>query len=667
MKNVLLFALMLVVCAWYLGCQRTPRPTTYRNPVGDTISAADPAVLRYDGRYYLYATSAGDGFKCWVSGDLAHWLPQGYAFRRTDRSWGIGSFWAPEVISRNGRFYMVYCAVGSGGVGHRICLAVSNSPTGPFVDTLSPWFDRGWPCIDPHLFVDAQDSVYLFFNRVGIHNDTLQRNESKIYGVRVAGDLSGTIGEPRIMLDSYQLWEDSSQTGNWCNEGAFVIQENGTCYMTFSTGHWAHPGYSIGLATADSPLGPWTKSNNNPLLAMTPDSGVAGPGHNCLVASPDSSEWFMVYHRHRDIGSVGPRVVCIDRVSFANGSARVAGPTRSSQPLPAGSRALMPRDLDGETAERYSEALREEGLHGLRRQMRRLRRSLPTLVYGSGTTHNFDLRLRNTYPGDIRLALDWMGDAVVQPRSDSYGMRAGASAVLSFSLPTPDSAGDPPRLDWAIMHGDDTLAHRSQTFPTARMGVFASTKSATGVSPLTIDTESQVVIGRSRWSGPSDCSARAWVFRGGFNLRIAVDVTDDSLVSGLRELNQCDGVELYFDLRPEGMRGNPRYGPGVFQMIVAPGFGNGPDRIGGMIRAGMPMDSVLIRGGGSDHGYRLEVTIPREVLEYEGMTIGSGFNFDLAINDADGGMRESQLMWSGNSRNYANASRFGRMRGESSE
>ncbi|MBD3243213.1 MAG: family 43 glycosylhydrolase [Chitinivibrionales bacterium] len=649
---------------WRCESLHAPRPTTYTNPLGDTLTGADPAVLYHEGRYYLYPTSAGDGFRCWISGDLAHWLPLGYAYRRTDSTWGKGSFWAPEVIERNGRFYMVYSAVRNHNEGYRICLAVADDPAGPFVDTLTPWFDIGWACIDGHVFVDADGTPYLFFNRVDLVDEKTGRQESKIYGVRLVDDLSSIAGEPQLCLDSYQEWEDSAQTGNWCNEGAHVFRRGGRYFMTYSVGHYAHPGYSIGYATAESPLGPWRKAEDNPLLRMDPDVGIAGPGHNSVALSPDSSELFIVYHTHREFGHVGPRVICLDRLEVAGDSLRVVGPTRDPQPLPSGSKAMLPRDLDDSLRARYERARRAEGIRDLDRQMRALTDKLPVLVYGSGDTAGCTVTLHNTSTEPVELRLSWHGSVDVAPRESSYQIKPGQTLTDTIDLHAPAKPGEPPRMAWAVVAANDTLTRGIDIIPTARSGVYASTKSAKGASALEVDSRNQVVAGQTHWHGPADCSAKAWLFRSGFDLRVAVDVTDDSLYTAQEMVHWNDGVEIYLDMRPEGERGSRRYGPGVFQLAVVPGMGERPNRIGGMIRKGAPMDSVQIRSVRTSHGYRMQITIPRAVLEYEGMEVGSTFNFDLGINDADSGPRETQLMWSGTSMNWGDARCFGRMRGE---
>ena len=48
--------------------------------------------------------------------------------------------------------------------------------------------------------------------------------------------------------------------------------DDGTTYTGF-------PHYGTGYATADKPLGPWTKAEENPIATTNLDIGVSGPGH----------------------------------------------------------------------------------------------------------------------------------------------------------------------------------------------------------------------------------------------------------------------------------------------------------------------------------------------------------------------------------------------------
>jgi GH43 family beta-xylosidase len=110
--------------------------------------------------------------------------------------------------------------------------------------------------------------------------------------------------------------------------------------MTYSGNHYADPQYGVGYATAKSPLSKWTKSDSNPILKNDITNKVSGPGHNCIVKSPDNSEWFIVYHSHFNVlKPSGKRILNIDRMSFQpDGSLVVKGPTRTPQPYPSGTK-----------------------------------------------------------------------------------------------------------------------------------------------------------------------------------------------------------------------------------------------------------------------------------------------------------------------------------------
>ncbi len=114
-KIIVVFILFLMVfhTGNILHSQPVPESSeTYVNPVGDSLVIADPSVLFIDGTYYLYGTSAGDGFLCWSSDNLVDWQPLGYAYQRTEVSWGKSTYWAPEVIAYRGKFYMVFSCKG---------------------------------------------------------------------------------------------------------------------------------------------------------------------------------------------------------------------------------------------------------------------------------------------------------------------------------------------------------------------------------------------------------------------------------------------------------------------------------------------------------------------------------------------------------------------------
>ena len=315
--------------------------TTYTNPISDSIFVADPFVLQRDTTYYLYGTSAEDGFIAWKSTNLVDWDSLGYVYQPSEGSWASENFWAPEVVRYREKFYLIFSAKGTNPDGLRICLAVSDSPAGPFEDRHVPLFDNGHSCIDGHLFIDDQ-TPYLYYEMVGAVGQP--RTETgyfwgMIFGVSLSDDLSHLVGgEPKLCVYPAQDWENPTGTLARSTEGMTVFKHDSTYYMTYSANHYTDPQYGVGYATAPHPLGPWTKSETNPVLSQKPEIGVSGPGHSSIVRSPNGQELFIVYHSHADPDNPSSRrILNLDRLVIApDGRLRVVGPTRSPQPLPSG-------------------------------------------------------------------------------------------------------------------------------------------------------------------------------------------------------------------------------------------------------------------------------------------------------------------------------------------
>ena len=75
------------------------------------------------------------------------------------------------------------------------------------------------------------------------------------------------MGAPEIVVEADQPWEMVDWESNRANEGAFVFKYNGKYYMTYSANNTGYEYYGVGYATADHPMGPWTKAEENPILA----------------------------------------------------------------------------------------------------------------------------------------------------------------------------------------------------------------------------------------------------------------------------------------------------------------------------------------------------------------------------------------------------------------
>ena len=143
------------------------------------------------------------------------------------------------------------------------------------------------------------------------------------------------------LKDKQSEWESRSVTAREVNrrwtEGSVSFKKGGTYYLMYSANNFEGQYYAIGYATATSPLGPYKKAANNPVLQKNNDKGgeVSGTGHNSITYSPDGKEMFCVYHG-RTAKTGNERVVFIDRMTVKDGIITIAGPTTTAQKIPSG-------------------------------------------------------------------------------------------------------------------------------------------------------------------------------------------------------------------------------------------------------------------------------------------------------------------------------------------
>jgi len=144
-----------------------PDESTYQKFVAENplpVAFGDPFILKAsDGIYYMTGTGGvRDGFKIYSSADLRNWKDEGRIYSgNLPSSWGISSFWAPELYEIDGRFVLLFSAdwrynPTNEEENFRIGVAVSDRPTGPYTDLYDrPLFDPGYPVIDGNLLIEG--------------------------------------------------------------------------------------------------------------------------------------------------------------------------------------------------------------------------------------------------------------------------------------------------------------------------------------------------------------------------------------------------------------------------------------------------------------------------------------------------------------------------------
>jgi GH43 family beta-xylosidase len=315
----------------------------YENPVlGGPHAVADPFLLKWNGEYYLYAT--GDPIVAYHSTDLVEWREIGPVLRSSPApAWNQKDVWAPEVVYRNGTFYLSYTATrGSPDwrveeAERRIGVATSNSPRGPFVDMGHP-VTPGWG-IDSHVFRDPDTGRdYLFYSYL---------YEPRLPGAGIVVDSMPTPvtvgGAPAHVTRGSEAWEDKDGDPNdgslrYTNEAPTVIKRNGRYYMMYSGGSWDLPTYAMGYAVSDRLMqgdldGPgWTKLVP-PILRST--DLVHAPGHNSVAKAPNNVDDITAYHaRVAPFNGPGDRFTFLDRLYWNHDRLYMQPPSLGALPAP---------------------------------------------------------------------------------------------------------------------------------------------------------------------------------------------------------------------------------------------------------------------------------------------------------------------------------------------
>ena len=246
------------------------------NPLFTQRFGADPGVMEYNGRVYVYTTndvieydSSGNvtentyaqvnKINCISSDDMVNWTDHGaIPVAGTDgvAKWATCS-WAPcaahKTINGKEKFFLYFCNGGNG-----VSVLTADSPTGPWSDPLGKALitravancsDITW-LFDPAVFVDDDGTGYLCFGGGVPDGKTAMPGTSRV--VKLGDDMISLAGTP-VTIDAPYLFEDS---------GINKIGE--TYYYTYCS-NWNTAGNAYGMTsgaieymTASSPLGPYT-------------------------------------------------------------------------------------------------------------------------------------------------------------------------------------------------------------------------------------------------------------------------------------------------------------------------------------------------------------------------------------------------------------------------
>ncbi|NOU98601.1 family 43 glycosylhydrolase [Paenibacillus planticolens] len=287
----------------------------YSNPLITHKYGADPFVMEYNGRIYIYMTddqaqweltpdTANSYTNCRSvliisSDDMVNWtdhgkVPVGRQLADGLTTWASNA-WAPAAAHKtiNGKEkFFLYFADSANGVG----VLEADSPIGPFHDPLGKaLISRNTPnsdsvkvpwLFDPAVFVDDDGKAYLYYG--GGIGGLDANNPKSARAVQLGDDMISIVGTPQE-IDAPRLFEDSG-----------IHKFNGKYYYSYcsnfsgTNGAGYPPTGTIAYMVSDSPLGPFKYIG--PIL---PGPGVFGNGdggNNHHAIFTYKGKWYIIYH-----------------------------------------------------------------------------------------------------------------------------------------------------------------------------------------------------------------------------------------------------------------------------------------------------------------------------------------------------------------------------------
>lgn len=251
----------------------------YNNNVqsnGSFRSSADPMGLIYKDEYFLFSTNQG-GFH--YSKNLSDWefAPASFQRRPTD-----DDMCAPAAfVSGDTLFY-------TGSTYEGLPVWYSASPkSGRFKRAIERNTLPSW---DPCLFLDDDGKLYLYYgssNEYPLKGVQVSRNDfrpvSKIYDIMM-------LRPEEHGWERFGMNNDDEVTLRPFTEGAYMTKHNGKYYFQYGAPGTEFKVYADGVYVSDSPLGPFTYQQHNP-MSYKPGGFVQGVGHSGTFQDLKGNYW----------------------------------------------------------------------------------------------------------------------------------------------------------------------------------------------------------------------------------------------------------------------------------------------------------------------------------------------------------------------------------------
>ena len=236
-----------------------------QNPVVTTAYTPDPAPFASGDKLYMFTGHDEDDatyfkMKDWMlysTEDMVNWTYLGTPVSTATFDWAFQGdrAWASQAVERDGKWYWYVCLTEAATNADALAVAVADHPQGPYKDAIGGPLATGWSFIDPTVFIDKDNSAYLFWGNKGcwygkLGNDMISfENGYK----EVPGFHDPACFGPESMKMNWAKGREEMMVGY--EEGPWVSRRGDIYYMTYPAGGVPeHMAYS----TAPSIDGPWT-------------------------------------------------------------------------------------------------------------------------------------------------------------------------------------------------------------------------------------------------------------------------------------------------------------------------------------------------------------------------------------------------------------------------
>ena len=308
----------------------------YGNPIagfnaeGELTYGGDPSALVVGDTLYLYTgrdTATGNSYvipdyQCYSTKDMVNWTYEGVVLSMADVSWADkNSAWAGQVAKHYDKaagkdmYYFYFCSWDSTDKGKQsIGVAVSESPTGPFVDigqaivkgSFTTDETSAWNDIDPTVWIETDDK--------GVEHRYLCWGNSKLYMCELNEDMISVKDQngDRNIVFGYDIV--SQKVPSSFTEAPWIYRrqdENGNYYgdyYLFYAYGWRE---QMAYATTDDLMnGDWFYGD----VIMEPS--VTSNTNHMAVVDFLGKTYFIYHNGSLPKGSGYRRVACVEEVVF---------------------------------------------------------------------------------------------------------------------------------------------------------------------------------------------------------------------------------------------------------------------------------------------------------------------------------------------------------------